>query len=97
MGASSGTIRKIFLFEGWLISAFGAIIGSLLGVFVCWIQIRFELITFPGNAGSFVIPAYPVQIIYTDIILVLSVVLLIGFLASWYPVKFISQKYILRQ
>lgn len=96
MGANSKTIRQIFLFNGWLIALAGAILGSLLGVFLCWIQIKFGLITLPG-AGSFVISAYPVKIIFSDIFLVFVAVLLIGFLASWYPVKFISNKYLLSQ
>jgi lipoprotein-releasing system permease protein len=96
MGASSQTIRQIFLFEGWLISVVGALIGSFLGVLVCWIQIKFGIITLPG-AGSFVVSSYPVEVVFTDIILILSVVLLIGFIASWYPVKFISHKYLLHQ
>ena len=96
MGATSKIIRQIFLFEGWLISVLGASVGTILGVFICWLQIKLEIITLPGN-GSFVISAYPVEIIFTDIILVLTVVLLIGFLVSWYPVKFISQKYLLNQ
>jgi len=96
MGADSKTIRRIFLFEGWLISGLGAVIGTLLGVLICWLQIRFEIITLPGN-GSFVINAYPVEIVLSDILLVLSVVLLIGFLVSWYPVKFISHKYLLTE
>jgi lipoprotein-releasing system permease protein len=96
MGASSKTIGQIFLFEGWLISIVGAIIGTLLGLFVCWLQITFEIIPLPSN-GSFLISAYPVKIVFTDIILILSVVLLIGFFASWYPVKFISQKYFTQQ
>lgn len=96
MGATSKTIRQIFLFEGWLISVVGAVIGSALGVFICWIQIKFGIVTLPG-AGSFVVSAYPVRIIFSDILIVLGVVLLIGFLASWYPIKFISHKYLLQQ
>lgn len=96
MGATSKTIRRIFLYEGWLISVVGAVIGSILGVFICWIQIKYGIITLPG-AGSFVVSAYPVRVIFSDIILVVGVVLLIGFLASWYPIKFISQKYLLQQ
>lgn len=93
MGANSGTIRKIFLFEGWLISLVGALGGTLLGVLVCWAQISLSIVKFP-NTGSFVISAYPVEIVFTDIVLIFSVVLLIGFFASWYPVKFISRKYL---
>ena len=96
MGASSQLIRRIFLFEGWLISVTGAFLGAALGVLICWIQIKFEIIALPGN-GSFVISAYPVQIIFTDIIMIMGVVLLIGFLAATYPVKFISNKYLLQE
>jgi lipoprotein-releasing system permease protein len=95
MGANSKLIRRIFLFEGWLISFFGAITGSLLGVLICWTQINFELIHLPG-AGSFVISAYPVQIIFSDILLILGIVFFIGFFASWYPVRFISNRYLLK-
>ncbi|MBW6535574.1 MAG: FtsX-like permease family protein [Mariniphaga sp.] len=96
MGANSKLIRKIFLFEGWLISFFGAVTGSLLGIFVCWLQIKFEIVTLPGT-GSFIISAYPVQIIFSDILLILGIVLSIGFIASWYPVRFISQRFLMNE
>jgi len=91
MGATANTIRLIFLFEGWLISVVGAIAGTLLGLLLCSIQIIFEIIPLP-NSGSFLISAYPVRVVFTDIIIILLVVVFIGFLASWYPVKFISKK-----
>jgi len=94
MGAGPKLIRQIFLFEGWLISFFGAIIGTLLGLFICWLQIKFELVTLPGT-GSFVISAYPVKVIFSDILIILGIVWGIGFVASWYPVKFISHRYLL--
>lgn len=93
MGATTKSIGQIFLFEGWLISVVGAVTGTILGIVVCWLQITFEFISFPHN-GTFLITGYPVQIVFTDIILILSVVVLIGFFASWYPIKFISQKYL---
>ena len=96
MGASSQLICRIFLFEGWLISVIGAFLGAALGILICWIQIKFGIIALPGS-GSFVISAYPVQIIFTDIIMIMGVVLLIGFLAAIYPVKFISNKYLLQE
>lgn len=96
MGADSKLIRRIFLYEGWLITFIGAVIGSLLGVFISWLQIRFGLVTLPG-AGSFIISAYPVKIIFSDILLIAGIVLAIGFIASWYPVRFISQKYLMHE
>jgi lipoprotein-releasing system permease protein len=95
MGAPPKLIRRIFLFEGWLISFWGAVIGTGLGLLICWLQIKFGFVPLPGN-GSFVISAYPVRIIPTDIILIFGVVLFIGFLAPLYPVKFVSNKYLLR-
>jgi len=89
MGASSRLVRRIFLFEGWLISIVGTISGLLLGILVCWLQIHFELITLPGE-GSFVISAYPVEIHLQDLFLIFTVVMVIGFIAAWYPVRHIS-------
>ena len=96
MGATSKIIGQIFLFEGWLISVVGAFTGTFLGIFVCWLQIKFEIISFPDN-GTFLITGYPVHIVIYDILLILTVVLLIGFFAAWYPIKFISQKYLANQ
>ena len=95
MGMTKDKINRIFLYEGWLISFIGGVIGALLGVLICWLQIRFELIKLPGANNSFVISAYPVEIMFTDILLAFVAVLSVGFLASWYPVKFMSPKQLL--
>lgn len=92
MGLSVKNINKIFLYEGWLISFIGGVIGTVLGVFVCWLQIEFGLIKLPGATSSFIISAYPVQIIFSDILLAFLAILIIGFVASWYPVTFMSSK-----
>ncbi len=94
MGANQKLIRTIFLFEGWLISIIGAIIGLILGVLICWLQIRFGLLRLPGAEGAFVISAYPVEIQIPDLFAVFFTVLAIGFLAAWYPIRFISGKYL---
>lgn len=93
MGLQTKNIRKIFLFQGWLITFVGALVGTLLGIFIGWLQYRFELLTFPE--GSFAVPAYPIELIFSDILLGFCTVLLIGFIVSWYPVKLISQKYLI--
>lgn len=93
MGANQALIRQIFLLEGWLISASGAILGIILGTAICWVQIRFQVLKFPGN-GSFAVPAYPVEIHPADLLLTFTTVILIGFLVSWLPIRFISGKYL---
>ena len=92
MGADKRTIRNIFLFEGWLISLLGAVLGTLAGLAVCQAQITYGLVKLSEKASSFVINAYPMKIEASDVILVVVSVSLIGCLAAWYPVRFISGK-----
>ncbi|HLN74779.1 MAG TPA: FtsX-like permease family protein [Prolixibacteraceae bacterium] len=94
MGASQKLIRTIFLFEGWLISLIGAAFGLILGIFVCWLQMKYGLLKIPGNEGSFIFSSYPVEVRVTDLIYIFLLVSGIGFLAAWYPIRFISGKYL---
>ena len=92
MGAEQSSVKQIFLIEGWLISLTGAVLGLVLGILVCWVQQSFGLVKLAGG-GSFAVSAYPVEIHFFDVILSFVVVLLIGFLISWYPIRYISGKY----
>ncbi len=96
MGTDLKSIRKIFLYEGWLISGIGAISGLLIGTAVCRAQQTFELIKLQGS-GSFVIDAYPVHMVFTDFVIVFLTVLTIGYLASKYPVRYITRKFLSMQ
>jgi len=95
IGADSNLISKIFLIEGWMISVFGAIIGLLFGVFLCWLQQTYGLIRFPGN-GTFVVNHYPVKVLLFDVLLTFITVSLLGFLIAWLPVRYIIKKHSLR-
>ncbi|MCL1821568.1 MAG: FtsX-like permease family protein [Prolixibacteraceae bacterium] len=92
MGASKGLLKHIFLYEGWLISIIGVVGGILLGVLICLAQIQFELIKLPGE-GTFAVSAYPVKILFSDLFIVAALVLFVGFLAAWYPVRYITGKH----
>lgn len=94
MGANQKLIRTIFLFEGWMISLIGAALGVILGIIVCWIQMEFGLLKIPGNEGSFIFSSYPVEIRLGDLLAIFLLVTGIGFLAAWYPIRFISGKYL---
>ncbi|MGQ0827301.1 MAG: ABC transporter permease [Bacteroidota bacterium] len=91
MGADRKLIRKIFLFEGMLITLIGAGSGLLLGILICWVQIKFSLIKI---TEGYVVDAYPVEIQAADVLWILSAVLLIGFLAAWYPVKVFTKRHL---
>lgn len=86
LGADQTTIRKIFLFEGWLICSLGAAIGLVVGLFLSLIQEHFGLIKL-GNGTEYVISSYPVEVQAVDILIVAVVVLLLGFISAWYPVR----------
>lgn len=92
MGTSLSMLRRIFLYEGWMISLFGAFSGLILGTLICWVQQHFGIIKLQGS-GSFVIDAYPVSIEMLDVMWVFLTVLLIGYLAAWYPVRYITKRF----
>lgn len=93
MGASNTLIRRIFLMEGWMISILGAVIGLIIGSVIAWLQARFGIIKL-GGSGSFIIDAYPVVYKFPDVLKVFFTVIFIGFLAAWYPVRYISKKFL---
>lgn len=87
LGATDRQIRSIFLFEGRIISAIGAVVGILLGLLLCWLQQEFGLVHMGDSAGSFVVNAYPVSVHYDDVAIVFVTVLLIGWAAAWIPTR----------
>ena len=90
MGADTTILRRIFFTEGLLISVTGTLIGSLLGLGLCFLQQRFGFIQLtPG----FVIEAYPIRVSLKDILLIIASVTAIGLLAAWYPVQVYTKKY----
>lgn len=92
LGAGDQLITRIFLFEGRMISVFGASIGIVLGLLLCFLQQKFGLISLGGGNGSFVVDAYPVSVHLTDVLLVFVTVIAVGFLSVWYPVKYLSRR-----
>lgn len=87
LGASDKQILRIFLFEGRLISVFGAILGILLGLLLCWLQQQYGFVKMGSSDGTFVVNAYPVSVHYSDVLLIFLTVIATGWLAVWYPVR----------
>ena len=92
LGATDRQITQVFLFEGRMISAIGAVIGILIGLSLCWLQQTFGLISLGSSEGAFVINAYPVSVHPWDIIIIFITVLAVGFLSVWYPVNYFSKR-----
>lgn len=93
MGASTTLIKRIFLTEGMFVSLFGAISGMIIGAVLCFVQMEFGLIRL-GEAGSFIVPYYPVKMNALDFAAVFATVLVIGYASAWYPVKRLSSRYL---
>lgn len=91
LGADNRLITRIFLFEGWLISAAGALAGIVLGALLCIGQQHFGWLKL-GTEGSFAVDAYPVALSATDLLFILAVALSIGFLSAFYPVRFLAKR-----
>jgi lipoprotein-releasing system permease protein len=84
MGANLSLIRNIFMREALLISGIGALLGLLLGLLVCWLQLKFHLVTF---GSEFIVPYYPIELQLKDFVWIFGLIMLIGFVAALYPVR----------
>ncbi len=92
LGATDRTLTRVFLFEGRMISALGAVVGILLGLLLCWLQQEFGLVPMGDSSGTFVVNAYPVSVHYSDVLIVFITVLAVGWAAAWYPVRYMSRR-----
>ena len=94
LGADDRLISKIFLLEGCMISFMGAIIGVALGLMLCFAQQEFGILSLGSGAssGAFVVDAYPVSVHFSDVVLVLITVLVIGYLSVLLPVRYLSRR-----
>lgn len=92
LGASDKLIERIFLIEGSLISVVGAVLGTLLGLLLCWLQQEYGLVRMGDSSGSFIVDAYPLSVHYSDVAMVFVTVIVIGFLSVYYPVKYLVAK-----
>lgn len=86
LGANQQTIRRVFLFEGWMISTLGAICGLVAGLIICLLQEHLGLLKL-GDGAEYVVSAYPVAVQATDLLIVTIVVLSLGFIAAWIPAR----------
>jgi len=85
MGATSGSIMKIFMFEGSVIGIIGTGIGTVVGVTVCWVMDTFQLIHLEG--GSYYLNHLPFTVTGVDLVLVIVAAIGICFVSTLYPAR----------
>ena len=94
MGANSRLIFRIFLAEGSLIAFSGAIIGLVVGISIVLIQEHFGLVGM-GMETS-VKSAYPVELLWSDLLFTSLSIIFITFLSSFRPASIASKTLIPR-
>jgi lipoprotein-releasing system permease protein len=85
MGATGKTIHRVFVMQGLIIGIMGTLIGSLLGIAVCWILDTYRLIQL--DAEIYMIPYIPFHVRIWDAALISATALLISYLATIYPAR----------
>jgi ABC-type lipoprotein release transport system permease subunit len=81
-GATQSMVRRVFILEGWLITAVGGIVGIALGVGLTLAQQNYQLIKIGGDPSTLTVTAYPVHLIPSDLLVVFAAVLATGLLTA---------------
>ena len=93
MGGTEESIQRIFFWQGFLIALVGCFLGLLIGSLLCLIQQHFGIIKLDGG----IVNHYPVQLVLNDFLLTTGIVLGMGFLFTWFPVKYLSRVHVFGQ
>ncbi|MBT3417269.1 MAG: ABC transporter permease [Flavobacteriales bacterium] len=91
LGSSEKQIRNIFFTKGILGVLVGSAIGLFIGVGFSLLQQHFGFIAMEGN---FVVNAYPVELNIKDVLIVEITVIVIGLIASFYPAKVLTNRFL---
>ena len=89
MGMTDRMILRIFMLQGLSIGIIGTALGTVLGLVLSWVLDTFEIITIPAEV--YFVETLPVSTHATDVAMIVSVSLLIAFLATIYPALKASQ------
>lgn len=84
-GVSENSILRIFLNEGILIGIFGTLFGALLGYFICWLQLNYNI--YPLDPTMYKIDSLPLELKISDFFFVTVASMLLTFLASLFPAR----------
>jgi len=87
-GATKRFIFQIFFFEGILIAFKGILIGLVLGIGVCLLQMQFALLQMPNSGGE----AFPIILQVKDVLFIFGMVVLLSVLSSYFPVRYLVKR-----
>ena len=82
LGASRKTVRSIFACQGFLITMLGGVAGIVVGIILSLVQEHFGLIRLSGDPAALTISVYPVAVEFSDVLVVLAAITVIGAVCS---------------
>jgi len=85
MGASAGSIRRIFMLQGLIIGLSGTLLGTIFGCATIFVLDRFKLIHVPIDVYQ--ISYVPFLLQPLDFLSVVAAAVLVSFLATIYPAR----------
>lgn len=92
MGADKKSLKKIFLYQSWLISQTGIVLGLIAGSILIYLQSKYGFVKLNNSSNAFLINSYPVHFMWTDLIYIYLSVSAIGLLSGWLPVSYVFKK-----
>ena len=90
MGARKSLVRKIFMVQGGFISLLGGLAGLLIGLLVCFLQMKFHIVGLGDGSSGYLINYYPVQLEWLDFVMVLFTILIISIITSYIPIRYMK-------
>ncbi len=90
LGATVKEIKHIFEIQGFLLTFFGMLIGLSIGVILVFLQKQFGFFMITENL------AYPVEFRFTNLVIVILTITILGFIASKIASSRISEEFIER-
>lgn len=91
MGAPKTLIARIFLFEGFLVTLSGTLLGLILGSLLVFLQ---DLFNFIPMQGSFIVDSFPVELRSSDLMAILAVVIVVSMFAVIIPITRLSNTFL---
>jgi lipoprotein-releasing system permease protein len=85
MGSQEKSILKIFMYEGLMIGVVGTLLGVLLGYFICFLQLQYNI--YPLDPTQYKIDSLPLEIRLSDFFYIAGVSLFLSLIASYIPAQ----------
>ncbi len=89
MGITNKLVGNIFLLQGLVVGVTGAVLGTMLGLVLVYLQKHYHL--FPLDPTVYIISAIPVEVRWLDLVVVSVAAIVLCLLASRYPAKRAAQ------